>query len=283
MSAFKLVEPGRGRPWWWLGRVVRWLAVGEDTRERYALQEVSVRPGDEPVAHIHHRATECLYVLAGGPLELRAASETRTLRPGSFVSIDKGTAHRLKNMVEGEARFLRWCFPAGFDRFQFAAGKEVADPDNPSEATDADRKRALDLAPEFGIEMNPDDEAFERPPEVQITRDGEGPTTPIAGNLWTTFADGSGTTRGFAMYDVAVAPGEGAPPLQHESVDVGCYVVGGTTRFDVDDTPVAAKAGTFLHLPAGTKLRMLAAGEQPARVLMWATPAVDLLTLAGAP
>lgn len=283
MSAFKLVEPGQGRPWWWLGRAVRWLAVGEETDERYVLQEDALPPGAGTMASSQQGATECLYVLTGGPLELRAGSERHTLEPGSFVGIASGTAHRLENTGEGETRILRWCFPAGFDRFQFAAGKQLDDPDNPPEATDGDRRRASDLAPEFGIDMDPGDDAFAKPPEIQMTGGGEGPTTPIAGNLWTTLADRSGTRNGFTMYDVAVAPGEGAPPMQHESADVGCYVVGGTMRFDVDDRPVEAKAGAFVHLPAGTRLRVLAAGEQPGRLLVWATPAADLPALAGAP
>jgi quercetin dioxygenase-like cupin family protein len=238
-----------------------------------------VPPGAGPMAYIQQRASEGTYVLDGGPLELRAGDRTQRLGPGSFVRTAAGTAHELKNAGEGEARLLRWCFPAGFDRFLFAAGREIDDPDDPPETTEADRKRVRDLAPEFGIEMEPDEEAFSRPSDIAVARSGEGPTTPIAGNLWTTFVE----TDGFTMYDVAVAPGEGAPPMQHEDVDLGCYVVGGTMRLDVDDRPVEAKAGTFVHLPAGTRLRLLAAGEQPARVLLWATPAADLLALAGAP
>lgn len=279
MSAFKLVEPGKGRPWWWPGCVVRWLAVGEDTDERYVLQEQTVPPGAGPMAHVQHRASECLYVLDGGPLELRAGNETRSIGPGSFVHIAKGTAHGLENAGESEARILLWCFPAGFERLQLAAGREIEDPDDPPEATEADRRRVRDLAPEFGIEMDPGEEAFSRPPEIRIARHGEGEATPIAGNLWTTFAEADG----FALYDVAVAPGEGAAPIQHEGIDLGCWVTGGIIRLDVDDRPIEAKRGTFVHLPAGTKLRLLAAGEQPGRLLLWATPAADLLTLAGAP
>lgn len=281
MSGIRIVPRGEGRPWWWLGGIVRMPATGDDTGDRYMMEEADIPPDDGPPAHIQSREDECFYVLEGGPLEFTAANRKVTLGAGGFINVRQGTAHAFKNVGDAPARILLWNFPAGFDRFQFETGEEPSDLERPRKATDEDRRRVLDAAPRFGIEMEPERGAFEREPEIGVVE----PTTiegrALAGQVWAVLAAADGTGGRFSLYRVAVPPGE--PPPQHFQADVGLYVLQGTLGLEAAGEIFEAPAGTLLQIPTGTPVRMQGTGEQRAVLLLWAAPAHDLRGDAEAP
>ena len=281
MSELRIVRPGEGRPWWWQGTIVRWLATGDDTDGRFALPEVAVRPGHGPGAHTQTREDECFYVLSGGPLAVRAGNRTERLQAGDFIQIGRGTAHDLKNESEADAKLLVACFPAGFDRFQFEAGEAPADPDAPRKASEADRRKAAELAPKFGIELNPGGDAFEREPAMHLVHPGGGPSASISGNAWTALLTGEQSRGDAAVYQVAIAPGE--PGYEVHDVPIALYVVQGTLGLAVGDDYHAAPPGTLVQLPAGTSYRVHGTGDQPGRALIWTAPAHDLMARAAPP
>lgn len=281
MSELRIVRPGEGRPWWWQGTIVRWLASGDDTDGRFALQEVAVKPGHGPGAHIQTREDECFYLLAGGPLEVRAGNRTARLEGGGFIQIGRGTAHDFRNAGEADAKLLVACFPAGFEQFQFEAGEEPEDPDEPRKANDADRRRLAELAPKFGIELDPGEEAFGREPAIHIVQPGGGPSANLSGNAWTALATSDQTQGGYALYDVGVAPGE--PPYEIHDVPLAVYAVRGTLGLEVDGTYHALPPGTLVQLPPGVAYRLHGSNEQPGRALIWTAPAHDLMARVAAP
>lgn len=102
MAEVRVVKPGEARPWWWQGGIVRWLATGADTEERYACEESLIQPGHGPAPHIQTRARECLYVLSGGPLEFTAGRHEIPLETGGFVSVPR--ARRTSSGIPARSR-----------------------------------------------------------------------------------------------------------------------------------------------------------------------------------
>ena len=281
MSGIRIVRPGEGRLWWWLGGIVRMPATGDDTGDLYMMEEAEIPPGDGPAPHVQTREDECFYVLSGGPVEFTAGNRKLTLGAGAFINIRQGTAHAFKNAGEAPAKLLLWNFPAGFDRFQFAAGEEPSDVEEPRKATDQDRRRIAEVAPDFGIDTDPDVSAFEREPEIAVVEPAALGGTNLVGQVWAVLADGGNTDGRFSMYRVAIPPGE--PPPQYFEADLGLYVTQGTLGLEAGGEIYEAPAGTLVQVPAGETVRMQGTGEQRAIVLLWATPAQDLKRDVAAP
>ena len=281
MTGIRIVRPSEGRPWWWLGGIVRLPATGEDTGGRYMMEEAEVRPGGGPAAHIQTREDECFYLLEGGPLEFTAGNRKLALGAGAFINIRQGTAHTFKNVGDAPAKLLLWNVPAGFDRFQFAAGEEPSDIEEPRKASDEDRRRIAEVAPDFGIEMDPGSGAFEREPEIHVVEPVTIEGTTVAGQVWSVLGSPDDTDERFSMYRVAVPPGEPGP--QHFQADIGLYVTQGTLGIDLNGEIFEAPSGTLVEVPSGPPVRMWGTGEQRAILLLWAAPARDLLREIEAP
>lgn len=281
MSGLRIVRPGEGRPWWWQGGIVRMPATGEDTGDRFMLEEALVPPGGGPAPHVQNREDESFYIIEGGPLEFTAGNRKATLGAGGFVNIGKGTAHVFRNVGEAPARILIWNFPAGFERFQLEAGEPPGDLEQPRRATGQDRQRAMRLAPDFGIDMHPDAAAFEREPVLRVVEPAESQARAIAGQTWIVLAAAEDTGGAFSMYRVAVPPGE--PARQPFEADVALFTVAGTLGIEAGDEIVEAASGTLVQVPAHTPLAFRGTGDQRATMLIWAAPAHDLRVTVAAP
>jgi quercetin dioxygenase-like cupin family protein len=102
---------------------------------------------------------------------------------------------------------------------------------------------------------------------------GTGPAYCGPGDRLTFLMTGAETGGAFFMAGVAVAPGGGAPPHVHSREDESFFVQRGTLTFQVGGKELIASTGDFIHIPRGTAHSFKNAGEEPAALLMVATPA----------
>src|SRR5258707_13125499 len=85
--------------------------------------------------------------------------------------------------------------------------------------------------------------------------------------------DGRTTDHRLGLGEIALAPDTDGP-LQHRHArhDEGFYVVSGTARFTVGDTPYDAPAGTLVMVPPGAPHTFANPGGEPAVLLNTFTP-----------
>ena len=101
-------------------------ASTEDTEGRLSVLEVTVAL---PIPrHVHHRADECIYVLAG-ELTVAIEDEVHTAGPGQFVLLPHGVPHALSPGSNPPPRVLQISAPGGWElalEDMFAARSGVA-------------------------------------------------------------------------------------------------------------------------------------------------------------
>jgi mannose-6-phosphate isomerase-like protein (cupin superfamily) len=136
------VPAGEGPTYWVAGDVYTLKATRETTAGSLGFAEASVPPGGGPVAHVHLRADEAFYVLAG-ELEMLDGGRTFTARTGDFVFIPRGIRHRFKNTGVHTVRLL-FLFTPGGNELAFRLG-DRARPGEPAPAWGPERF----AAPEF--------------------------------------------------------------------------------------------------------------------------------------
>jgi quercetin dioxygenase-like cupin family protein len=112
---FVLLEPGAARP----GRIPLPLAfavkaTADDTEGRFSLLEVTVAQ-DIP-RHVHHRADECVYVLAG-VLEIEFDDRRHRAPHGTFALLPRGVPHALRSASDPPPRVLQISSPGGWERY----------------------------------------------------------------------------------------------------------------------------------------------------------------------
>lgn len=146
-------EPGEGVSLSVAGDVVRVLAGGAETGNRYALFHLTIPPGGGPPPHIHHRETEAFFVLKG-TLTFYALAEGRVVQggPGFFIQLPQGRPHRFANETDQPAETLVLAAPAGLEQMFCEGGVEsrVSLPMTPELM-----ERLLQAAPRWGVELLP--------------------------------------------------------------------------------------------------------------------------------
>jgi mannose-6-phosphate isomerase-like protein (cupin superfamily) len=136
-----------------VGDRYRFLANREDTSGRYAIWEAVVPPGGGPPPHVHTREEEGFYVIEG---EVMIHIDGRQVRAtaGSFVNMPVGSTHWFRNESDQPARMLILAAPGGMEGMFRKMGVPVSDPAAPfPPPSEAEIKRLLATAPEFGIEI----------------------------------------------------------------------------------------------------------------------------------
>jgi len=138
-----------------VGDLYRFLVTGEQTGGKYATWEARISPGGGPPPHRHQREDESFYVLEG-EVVFTADGQRMVATAGQFVHLPVGSLHHFKNETEQPARMLITVFPAGFEQMLLTVGTPVdpsmtvAPPPTASEIS-----RLLELAPQYGVEINP--------------------------------------------------------------------------------------------------------------------------------
>jgi quercetin dioxygenase-like cupin family protein len=112
---FILLQPGEARR----GRLplppaFAAKAMTEDTDGRLSLLEVTVARNIP--RHIHHKADECIYVLAG-ELGVEFDDQRHTATRGMFVLLPRGVPHALRCASEPPPRVLQISSPGGWEHY----------------------------------------------------------------------------------------------------------------------------------------------------------------------
>jgi quercetin dioxygenase-like cupin family protein len=148
-----LLSPGGGRAVWILGDCYTVKASGEDTGGAFALVEALVSPGGGTPPHIHHREDEAFFVLEG-ELWFHADGDTFEARPGSWVTLARGSLHHFRNTGDDAARLLIVVTPSGLEQFFLEVGREAAKGDAaPVTPTPEEIEKLLSVAPKYGLEI----------------------------------------------------------------------------------------------------------------------------------
>jgi quercetin dioxygenase-like cupin family protein len=135
------------------------LLSGEQTAGRFALIDMLIPAGGGPPPH-RHDFEECFHVLEGSvEVTLRDDPPVR-LKAGDTVNIPANAPHAFRNGGEVPARLLCTAAPAGLEAFFAEFGDRVDSRTSPPpELSDEERRerlrRAMERAPDFGMEISP--------------------------------------------------------------------------------------------------------------------------------
>lgn len=136
---------------WYLGQLITFLAIGEDTDGRFALLRVEGSQGTAFPAHHHTHEDETIYVL-DGELIVHTGGEELAVHPGEMVAIPRGLEHVVRH-VSTQVMYLVQFSPAGFERY-FHEMSEPAEylgpPPNPIAPTPSDLAHVAATAARYG-------------------------------------------------------------------------------------------------------------------------------------
>ncbi|WP_064745299.1 cupin domain-containing protein [Pseudonocardia acaciae] len=137
-----------------VGNIYRYLAIGEQTNDTYALFEVTLPVGEGAPMHVHSREEEAFFILEGEVAFYSESSCTRAT-PGMFLNFPVGVERGFRNETDGAARMLVLVAPAGLEGMMLEDGVELEGPDDvpPPIATEA-RECPL-AAARYGITLVP--------------------------------------------------------------------------------------------------------------------------------
>jgi quercetin dioxygenase-like cupin family protein len=131
---------------------------GEETGGAFTVIEMRVPPGVSGPPHVHHNEHQTDHVVKG-ELVYTVGEETIVADPGTIVHCPRDVPHSFKNESDTEALVYDWLHPAGFEGFMARVAPKLTDPSDPPEL---DMDRAMELAPEYGVEfLSPDPDASE--------------------------------------------------------------------------------------------------------------------------
>lgn len=150
-----IASPMGDGPTYWTGFPNTIRFTGEQTGGAFTLIELRIPPGYQGPPHIHRNEHQTDHVIQG-KLVFTVGDETFEAGPGAVVHCPKDIPHAFSNPFEKEAVVYDWLHPGGFDEFMTRAAPLLQDPDNPPEV---DMQRAMELAPEYGLEFLPPQEA----------------------------------------------------------------------------------------------------------------------------
>ena len=106
-----------------------------------------------------------------------------------------------------------------------------------------------------------------------LRQPGQGDSYWVLGDLYTFKAVGEETGQAYALVEAVIQPNNGTPLHVHSHEDVVFYVQEGEIECQLDEQTVIATAGTFLHSPKGQQHSYKNIGANPAKMLIWVTPA----------
>lgn|SRR5574337_1373977 len=98
----KVVSRQTAEHYGWGGNSDGWRLL---FRSDLSVMEERIPPGEGEVRHLHERARQLFYVLAG-QLEVELPDGLVVLSGGDAVEVPPGVAHRVQNHHNSDARFL---------------------------------------------------------------------------------------------------------------------------------------------------------------------------------
>jgi len=110
------LHPNDSEPFDWDGGKVRFIASSEETGGRWAVIEVTERPGYKTPVHRHNYTEEEFYVMEG-VLTVKINDKTSEYPAGSYVLIPRGTPHAHGNLGKVPSKHLLTVMPGGFEQF----------------------------------------------------------------------------------------------------------------------------------------------------------------------
>ena len=140
-----------------VGDIYTVLLSGELTAGRFALIDMQIPAGGGPPPH-RHTFEECFHVLEGSvDVTLRDQPPVR-LEAGETVNIPANAPHSFRNGADVPARLLCTAVPAGLEAYFAEFGDRVKSrtsppPDLSDEEKQARLRRAVAVAPDFGMEI----------------------------------------------------------------------------------------------------------------------------------
>ncbi len=249
------------------------LTAGEDTLNTYTVSRGTVAPGDGAPPHAH-TFDEGFYVLRG-EMTFFAGNTSVPLAVGDFINIRGGTGHYPRNDSGESAELLTICAPAGFERFQLAISEFVPGPDGPFPASEPDvLEKAAGTAKQFGIDLQPPRELFEREPVITVCRRGEGRSLAVVGDVYTMFVTGEETGGTYAIWHAVVHPGGGPPPHIHRREEEAFFILRGElSLWAKGERLSAAHAGDWVALPRDCEHAFKNETAAPVEMLIMVAPA----------
>ena len=262
-----VISPRQVKPFWLVQDLITPLISAQQTCGKYELAHCVVHPGGGPPPHVHHREDEMFYVVDG---EFAFVFDKQIIQggPGTCVFLPRDIVHTFKNVGQTRGTLLVALAPGGFAEFGRAAARPCTDPNGPPPPIDPELLGSLAAtAPKFGIELKPEWQATQPAPPRPTGKDYW-----VLGQLVRVVAGSADTKGTFSVAEISSAPGEFVPRHLHRREDEMFYVIEGTYEFDLDDGPVAAPAGTFVHVPKGVMHGFANRSNLPARLVDYHTP-----------
>jgi mannose-6-phosphate isomerase-like protein (cupin superfamily) len=260
-----ILKPGEGEQGWLLGDHGVSKLGAKDTAGAFHAFVNTSQSGGGPPPHVHSREDEMFFVL-DGTFSFFLDGKTYRGGPGSCVFLPKGIPHTFKNVGDRPGSFLGFTSPCGFE--QFVAAVATTTPPTSKEIDPAVIRRLLELAPEFGIDMNP---KLSAPP----TDAGDCPAGDCRWVLGesVTIKQTAATTGGtFTVAEIQSWPGGGPPAHVHRDQDEMFYVLEGTYEFLVGDRKETLGVGATVFVPRGTKHTYRKVGDGIGRLFDLHTP-----------
>ena len=121
--------------------------------------------------------------------------------------------------------------------------------------------------------MNPSESAFEQVPDIHVAKSSDGARIDAVGDRYRFLLEGEQSNDLYAMWHATITPGGGPPLHSHAYEDEAFYVLKGEILFETDGESFAAKAGSFVNLPIGSRHRFENKTQENAEVLIIVAPA----------
>ncbi len=146
---------GSGDSFWLAGDTYTVRLAGEQTGDRLSVVHFDIPPGGGPVPHVHGRDFESFFITSG-EVELYADGDIVTGHPDDVAVLPVDIPHCFKNRTLNQAEMIAVVAPAGFDRFIAEAGVPARPGEPAPPVNDAEKKRLVAIAPNYGVTLRPD-------------------------------------------------------------------------------------------------------------------------------
>jgi quercetin dioxygenase-like cupin family protein len=255
----------------WFSHPLRYLATAAETGGSYCVS-VGVINKDQGAAPHSHDFDEGFYILEGA-VEFTAGNQKVLLRKGDYIHVSTGTVHFPRGVSDTPSMMLVIAAPCGFDEFQIKAGGILEGPSTTQKRSEQEiHQHVAELAPKYGINMNPSAEESGAIPKIHVTRCTEGKTFDVVGDRYRFLAEVEHTGGTYAIWHATIAPGGGPPPHIHRREEEGFFVLSGEVTFEVDGRELIGTNGAFAQLPSGSRHRFFNPSELPAEMIIMIAP-----------